>query len=118
MTTETWSIKRVLNDSTLRLPLFLVCIMQFGQQLSGINAVFYYSNSILRTAGFETTEAEYATLGTGVINILMAVVSVPVMSFFSRRKVLMLSGVLSAICLISLCISIVLIVSKLTDLAK
>ncbi|XP_014480804.1 PREDICTED: solute carrier family 2, facilitated glucose transporter member 3-like isoform X2 [Dinoponera quadriceps] len=108
-TSESWSIKRVLSEPTLRLPLFLVCFMQFGQQLSGINAVFYYSNSILRTAGFDHDEAEYATLGTGVANILMAIVSVPVMSFFSRRKVLMLSGVTSAICLIVLCISIALI---------
>ncbi|XP_032686187.1 solute carrier family 2, facilitated glucose transporter member 3-like isoform X2 [Odontomachus brunneus] len=107
-TENTWSIKRVLSDPTLRLPLFLVCFMQFGQQLSGINAVFYYSNAILQTAGFDMTEAEYATLGTGVINILMAIISVPVMSFFSRRKVLMLSGVLSVACLIFLCISIVL----------
>lgn len=115
-TTETWSIKRVLGDSNLRLPLFLVCCMQFGQQLSGINAVFYYSNSILQTAGLGATEAEYATLGTGVANILMAIISVPVMLFFNRRKVLMLSGVSSALCLIFLCISIALIVSASANL--
>ncbi|XP_011146491.1 solute carrier family 2, facilitated glucose transporter member 3 isoform X2 [Harpegnathos saltator] len=107
--TEIWSMKRVLSDPALRLPLFLVCLNQFGQQLSGINAVFYYSNPIFRAAGIGHTEAEYATLGTGVANIVMAIVSVPVMLFFSRRKVLILSGVLSSICLIVLCISILLI---------
>lgn len=111
-TSETWNIKRVLRDPTVRLPLFLVCLMQFGQQLSGINAVFYYSNMIFLGAGLGIDGAQYATLGTGVANIGMAVISVPIMSLFSRRKVLFLSCYLSIGCLIVLCISIALIVSK------
>jgi MFS transporter, SP family, solute carrier family 2 (facilitated glucose transporter), member 3 len=109
---ETWNIKRVLRDPTVRLPLFLVCLMQFGQQLSGINAVFYYSNTIFLGAGLGIAGAQYATLGTGVANIGMAVISVPIMSLFSRRKVLFLSCYLCVGCLIVLCISIALIVSK------
>lgn len=109
---ETWSIKRVLTEPTVRLPLFLVCLLQFGQQLSGINAVFYYSNTIFLEAGLGITSAQYATLGTGVANIGMAVVSVPIMSLFSRRKVLFLSCYLCVGCLIALRICIALIVSK------
>ncbi|KMQ94292.1 solute carrier family facilitated glucose transporter member 5, partial [Lasius niger] len=108
-TTERWSIQRVLKEPSVRLPLFLVCLMQSGQQLSGINAVFYYSNSIFLGAGLGITGAQYATLGTGVANILMAVISVRVMSLFSRRKVLFLSCYLCAGCLIALCIFILLI---------
>ncbi|XP_012524174.1 solute carrier family 2, facilitated glucose transporter member 1 isoform X2 [Monomorium pharaonis] len=105
----TWNIRRVLRDPAVRLPLFLVCLMQFGQQLSGINAVFYYSNTIFLGAGLGITGAQYATLGTGVANIGMAVISVPIMSLFSRRKVLFLSCYLCVGCLIVLCISIALI---------
>lgn len=107
--TDRWSIQRVLKEPSVRLPLFLVCLMQSGQQLSGINAVFYYSNSIFLGAGLGITGAQYATLGTGVANILMAVISVPIMSLFSRRKVLFLSCYLCAGCLIALCIFILLI---------
>lgn len=110
-TSETWNIKRVLKEPTVRLPLFLVCLMQFGQQLSGINAVFYYSNTIFLAAQMGITGAQYATLGTGVANVGMAIISVPIMSFFSRRKVLFLSCYLCMGCLIILCIA--LIVSKL-----
>lgn len=110
-TRSTWSIRHVLNEPTVRLPLFLVCLMQFGQQISGINAVFYYSNTIFLEAGLGITGAQYATLGTGVANIAMAVISVPVMSLFSRRKALFLSCYLCVGCLVTLCISIVLIVS-------
>ncbi|XP_077260184.1 solute carrier family 2, facilitated glucose transporter member 1 isoform X1 [Temnothorax americanus] len=108
-TSKTWSIKRVLREPTVRLPLFLVCLMQFGQQLSGINAVFYYSNTIFLGAGLGITGAQYATLGTGVANIGMAVISVPIMSLFSRRKVFFLSCYLCIGCLIVLRISIALL---------
>lgn len=36
---DSWSIGRVLADKTLLLPLLLVCSLQAGQQVSGINAV-------------------------------------------------------------------------------
>lgn len=36
---DSWSIGRVLTDKTLLLPLLLVCALQAGQQMSGINAV-------------------------------------------------------------------------------
>lgn len=111
-TSKPWSIKRVLTEPTVRLPLFLVCLMQFGQQLSGINAVFYYSNTMFYEAGLEITSAQYATLGTGVANIGMAVISVPIMSLFSRRKVLFLSCYLCVGCLVTLRLFIALIVSE------
>lgn len=42
-----WSIGRVLTDKTLLLPLLLVCSLQAGQQMSGINAVgFLHSLSV------------------------------------------------------------------------
>ncbi|XP_043252622.1 solute carrier family 2, facilitated glucose transporter member 5-like isoform X1 [Colletes gigas] len=105
-TFEPWTIKRMIKDRSLRLPLFLVCIIQFGQQMSGINVVFYYSNSIFHDAGLGIAGAQYATLGTGVANIVMALVSVPVMSSLNRRGVLLTSNYLCFGCLVILCASI------------
>lgn len=110
-TAEPWTLKRILKDPGLKLPLFLICLIQFGQQMSGINVVFYYSNSIFLNAGLGDTGAELATLGTGVANIIMALVSVPVMSSLNRRGVLLTSIYSCFGCLIILCISILLIVS-------
>nr|XP_033334637.1 solute carrier family 2, facilitated glucose transporter member 1-like isoform X1 [Megalopta genalis] len=108
-TAEPWTMKRILKDPCLKLPLFLVCLLQFGQQMSGINVVFYYSNSIFLHAGLGETGAELATLGTGVANIAMALISVPVMSSLNRRGVLLTSTYLCLGCLIILCVSILLI---------
>lgn len=111
-TSETWSIKRVLREPTVRLPLILVCAMQFGQQLSGINAVFYYSKLLFMHAGLAKDDAEYAVLGTGIANIVMAVLSTVIMSMFSRRKVFLLSCYLCIGCLVILCISLSIINSS------
>uniref|UniRef100_A0A182QGP1 Major facilitator superfamily (MFS) profile domain-containing protein n=1 Tax=Anopheles farauti TaxID=69004 RepID=A0A182QGP1_9DIPT len=59
-----WS---VLRDPTLTLPLVLVCALQGGQQLSGINAVFFYSVSIFESVGFSSTAAKFANLGVGAL---------------------------------------------------
>ncbi|XP_012269365.2 solute carrier family 2, facilitated glucose transporter member 1-like isoform X2 [Athalia rosae] len=107
--TSTWTMARVFKDPTLRLPLILVCAMQAGQQLSGINAIFYYSNTIYTEAGLGVTASEYATLGTGVINVTMALIAVPVMSLFGRRTLFLLSCYLAAGFLIVSCISIIFI---------
>lgn len=105
-TAEPWTIRRILKDPALHLPLFLVCMIQFGQQMSGINVVFYYSNAIFVDAGLGITGAQYATLGTGAANIAMALASVPMMSSLNRRGVLLSSIYLCLGCLIVLCISI------------
>lgn len=42
MSTGQWSIIRLIKSKSLRLPLLLVCAMQAGQQLSGINAVSFF----------------------------------------------------------------------------
>ncbi|XP_076757739.1 solute carrier family 2, facilitated glucose transporter member 3 isoform X1 [Xylocopa sonorina] len=108
-TAEPWTIRRILKDPSLKLPIILVCMMQFGQQMSGINVVFYYSNSIFHDAGLGTAGAQHATLGTGVANIAMALISVPLMSSLNRRGVLLTSIYLCHGCLLVLCVSILLI---------
>ena len=106
ITSNKWNIRRVLNDPCLRLPLLLVIVLQCGQQLSGINAVFYYSDSIFENAGLDKTRSQYATIGTGLANVFMAAVSVSIMSYMGRRPLLLSSCYLSAGCLVVLCFSI------------
>jgi hypothetical protein len=47
MSTGQWSIIRLIKSESLRWPLLLVCAMQAGQQLSGINAVGFSRKIIL-----------------------------------------------------------------------
>uniref|UniRef100_A0A182LW89 Major facilitator superfamily (MFS) profile domain-containing protein n=1 Tax=Anopheles culicifacies TaxID=139723 RepID=A0A182LW89_9DIPT len=77
-----WS---VLKDRTLLLPLVLVCALQGGQQLSGINAVFFYSVSIFESVGLSSTDAKFANLGAGCLNLFVAFFSPILMAKFNRR---------------------------------
>ncbi|KAK5645016.1 hypothetical protein RI129_006316 [Pyrocoelia pectoralis] len=102
-----WNIGKVLRDRSLLLPIILVCSMQAGQQFSGINAVFYYSTLIFKAAGLSDQESQFATIGSGVINLLMGCASVVIISFFKRRGVMQLSCLLSILCLLLLSLTII-----------
>lgn len=99
---EVRSLWSVLSDPKLTLPLILVCALQGGQQLSGINAVFYYSVSIFKSAGFTATGAEWANLGAGCINLFIACFSPFLMKNIDRRPLAFLSCLVSGIFLATL----------------
>ncbi|KAL0894233.1 hypothetical protein ABMA27_014245 [Loxostege sticticalis] len=90
-----WSMIRVLKDPRLRLPLLLTCTMQAGQQTSGINAVFYYSQTIFKQAGLNETNSQYATIACGFINVCTAVLMLYMLPKVGRRP-LLLGSILAA----------------------
>lgn len=101
---DTRSLWSVLTDRSLMMPVLLVCVLQGGQQLSGINAVFYYSVSIFEKAGLSTTNAKWANLGAGCVNLLTALFTPKIMEHFNRRPVIIGSCFFSGIFLTILAI--------------
>ena len=75
----------LLRSPSLRMPLTIAIVMQLSQQLSGINAVFYYSTNLFITTGLSETSAKYATIGIGTVMVLMTLVSIPLMDRSGRR---------------------------------
>uniref|UniRef100_A0A674HAQ4 Solute carrier family 2, facilitated glucose transporter member 4 n=1 Tax=Taeniopygia guttata TaxID=59729 RepID=A0A674HAQ4_TAEGU len=71
-----------------RQPLIVTLGLQLAQQLSGINAIFYYSTSIFEGAGLQ--DPAVGTIGTGVVNVVATVVLVE----RAGRRVLQLLGLL------------------------
>lgn len=59
--------------------------MQLSQQLSGINAIFYYSTNIFSNSGLTEEAAKYATIGVGAVMVIMTLVSIPLMDKAGRR---------------------------------
>jgi SP family facilitated glucose transporter-like MFS transporter 1 len=59
--------------------------MMLSQQLSGINAAIFFSTQIFESAGLDEQTALYSTLGMGVINILMTLVSLVLIERAGRR---------------------------------
>lgn len=102
---ETRSMLSILCDKTLMLPLILICALLGGQQLSGINAVFYYSVGIFQKVGMSETQAKWANLGAGCLNLLISFTGPYVMKNINRRTVILISCLLSGFFLVSLTFS-------------
>ncbi|XP_053666520.1 solute carrier family 2, facilitated glucose transporter member 3-like [Anopheles marshallii] len=100
------SICSVLRDPTLTLPLVLVCALQGGQQLSGINAVFFYSVSIFESVGLSSNAAKFANLGVGCLNLFVSLFLPLLMARYNRRALSILSCSCCAIILFILTLSI------------
>lgn len=99
------STMELICSPTLRAPLIIGIVMQLSQQLSGINAVFYYSTSLFTSAGLTEESAKFATIGIGaimvrfslnltqhktficrsVLQVLMTLASIPLMDRTGRR---------------------------------
>lgn len=67
------TVLELFRVSSYRQPIIISIVLQLSQQLSGINAVFYYSTGIFKDAGVQ--EPIYATIGAGVVNTIFTVVS-------------------------------------------
>ncbi|MEM1128997.1 MAG: sugar porter family MFS transporter [Pseudomonadota bacterium] len=68
----------------------------FLQQLSGINAVIYFAPTVFAEAGFSDGSTQLlATVGIGIVNVLMTLVGMALIDRIGRRK-LLLSGFLVA----------------------
>ncbi|GFO21938.1 solute carrier family 2, facilitated glucose transporter member 1 [Plakobranchus ocellatus] len=102
------SPKDLFKNPELRWPLIICIVLQMSQQFSGINAVIYYSTSIFKSAGLTTTSSQYATLGTGCINVLMTFVSALIMDRAGRRTLHMtgLGGMFTFSVLLVICLSL------------
>uniref|UniRef100_A0A3B4YNZ2 Solute carrier family 2, facilitated glucose transporter member 5 n=1 Tax=Seriola lalandi dorsalis TaxID=1841481 RepID=A0A3B4YNZ2_SERLL len=77
------TIPELFRSPKYRQPIIIAIVLQLSQQLSGINAVFYYSTGLFDTAG--VTQPIYATIGAGVVNTVFTVVSLFLVEKAGRR---------------------------------
>uniref|UniRef100_A0A3P8V4L3 Solute carrier family 2, facilitated glucose transporter member 5 n=1 Tax=Cynoglossus semilaevis TaxID=244447 RepID=A0A3P8V4L3_CYNSE len=85
------SVLSLLSQRSLRWQLVSIIIMNMGQQLSGVNAIYYYADSIYSTAGVKQNDIQYVTVGTGAVNVFMTIAAVFIVEA-SGRRLLLLSG--------------------------
>ncbi|KAM6247140.1 solute carrier family 2, facilitated glucose transporter member 11-like isoform 4-T4 [Porphyrio hochstetteri] len=63
---------QLFTDRGVRWQLITVIVMSMGQQLSGINAIYFYATYIFEQAGISAEKIPYVTLGTGACECLTA----------------------------------------------
>lgn len=66
--------------------------LSFLQQISGINAVFYFAPTIFQSTGFGTAEsATLATIAIGILTVIAAIVATLLMDRWGRKPLLLVS---------------------------
>uniref|UniRef100_A0A7N6BFX2 Solute carrier family 2, facilitated glucose transporter member 5 n=1 Tax=Anabas testudineus TaxID=64144 RepID=A0A7N6BFX2_ANATE len=70
------SVLSLLSQRSLRWQLVSIIIMNMGQQLSGVNAIYYYADNIYASAGVEENHIQFVTVGTGAVNVFMTISAV------------------------------------------
>uniref|UniRef100_A0A8C5P369 Solute carrier family 2 (facilitated glucose transporter), member 7 n=1 Tax=Jaculus jaculus TaxID=51337 RepID=A0A8C5P369_JACJA len=92
---------KLLTSRPLRWQLLTVVVLMAGQQLSGISAVNYYADTIYTSAGVEPAHSQYVTVGAGVLNIAMTIISAVTIERLGRRFLLLAGyGICGSACLV------------------
>ncbi|XP_016070055.1 PREDICTED: solute carrier family 2, facilitated glucose transporter member 5 [Miniopterus natalensis] len=97
------SVVKLFKMRSLRWQLISIIVLMGGQQLSGVNAIYYYADQIYRSAGVGENDVQYVTAGTGAVNVVITMVAVFVVELLGRRVLLLLgfSVCFSACCVLT-----------------
>jgi len=73
-------------------PIFLAVSIGLFNQLSGINAILYYSNYIFASAGFSSNSAALQTVGVGFVNLLATTLGMSLVDKLGRKTLLLIGA--------------------------
>jgi len=82
-----------------RLPLFLAISIGMFNQLSGINAILYYLNSIFERVGFTQVSGDEQAVLIGLVNLCVVSAAMSVIDRIGRRLLLLIGSVGTTLCL-------------------
>lgn len=88
------------------LPVLMLGTMLFClQQLSGINVVIYFAPEIFKSLGLGSTTGQIlATMGIGIVNLLVTVIAILCVDKLGRRKLLLIGFAGTCLSLFALCL--------------
>jgi sugar porter (SP) family MFS transporter len=76
-----------------RLPIFLAISIGMFNQLSGINAILYYLNTIFESAGFSKTSGDLQAVAIGATNLIATMIAMSVIDKIGRKTMLLIGSV-------------------------
>nr|XP_055073094.1 solute carrier family 2, facilitated glucose transporter member 9-like [Misgurnus anguillicaudatus] len=88
---KTVSVLQLFKDSSVRWQLITIIVVNAGMQLSGIDAIWFYTNSIFENAGIPAHQIQYTTVGTGAIEVIAGLIGCFTIERVGRRP-LMIAG--------------------------
>ena len=82
-----------LFTSKYRVPIFLAVTIGMFNQLSGINAILYYLNSIFAHAGFSKVSGDLQSVAVGATNLIFTIIAMSVIDKLGRKTLLLVGSV-------------------------
>jgi SP family arabinose:H+ symporter-like MFS transporter len=82
-----------------RTPILLAVSIGVFNQLTGINAILYYLNSIFESAGFSKVSGDLQAVAVGATNLLFTMLAMSVIDRIGRKTLLLVGSVGMAACL-------------------
>ncbi|XP_029426807.1 solute carrier family 2, facilitated glucose transporter member 11-like isoform X2 [Rhinatrema bivittatum] len=81
----------LLREKSLRWQLYILVVLVSSMQLSGFNAIYFYSYDIFQAAGFSLDDIPYLTLGAGICEAISIMLCSLLVERYGR-KLLLLTG--------------------------
>lgn len=103
---ETLSVRRLLKDRCVRWQLITIVVINIGMQLSGIDAIWFYTNDIFKNAGIPDPHIQYTTVGTGAIEIISGMMGCFIIERLGRRPLMIGGFVFMGLCCLGITISV------------
>ena len=79
---------KLLRAKWVRPVLIIGCLFAFFQQIIGINAIIYYTPLILTKAGLGSSSSILGTVGLGIVNVLVTILSIVIIDKIDRKNYL------------------------------
>jgi sugar porter (SP) family MFS transporter len=94
---NTFDWRAILRDKWLVRILLVGIGLGVAQQLTGINSIMYYGQTVLTQSGFSSSAALIANVGPGIIAVIGAVIALRMMDHFSRRRTFIIGFTLTTV---------------------
>ncbi|NXW07322.1 GTR9 protein, partial [Fregetta grallaria] len=105
---EMVSVWQLLRDRSVRWQTLSVVVVNAGMQLSGIDAIWFYTNIIFENAGIPVSQIPYTTVGTGAIEVVAGLIGCFTIEQLGRRPLIITGFCAMGICSAGITVSLLL----------
>ncbi|NXX16539.1 GTR9 protein, partial [Podargus strigoides] len=105
---EMVSVWQLLQDRSVRWQTLSVVVVNAGMQLSGIDAMWFYTNTIFENARIPTSQIPYTTVGTGAIEVVAGLIGCFTIEKLGRRPLIITGFCTMGICSAGITVSLLL----------
>jgi MFS transporter, SP family, arabinose:H+ symporter len=87
------NVQESIFQSKYVIPVMLSFCIAFFNQASGINFIIYYAPRIFEEAGLNTDHSLFATMGIGLVNLVMTMVGVSLIDKYGRKFLMIIGSI-------------------------